>query len=141
MPPKVPSARIIADDLPGRSMSASAYDAPKRVNVIQIDLPVSTSKTVSHVIDPRTQLTPDLKQVKHGVNPTKFLQVNLRSSPVHNKAPLPHNHAKPAQHHVVAKEVSKMMGVDEALDAARQVELKAKKLTEGITVKLLYNYN
>ena len=109
MPPKVPSAKIIADDLPGYTMSASAYEVPKRVNVIQIDLPVSTSKTISHVIDPRTQLTPDLKAVKHGVNPVKFLQVNLRSAPAHKKAPLPANHAK-AEHHVVAQEVSKMMG-------------------------------
>jgi hypothetical protein len=55
-------------------MSKSAVDAPLRQDVLQIDLPVSTSKIVEHSIDPRTQLEPDLKAVIHGVAPVKFLQ-------------------------------------------------------------------
>jgi len=47
--PKAPVAkpvdRIIANDLPARSFSASSFDLPARKNVIQINLPNSVTKT------------------------------------------------------------------------------------------------
>jgi len=125
-------------------MSASAYDPPKRINVIQVDLPTSTTKNIEHTIDPRTQITPDLKLTSHGINPvkTKFLQVEVRPEPVHSKAPLPKDHAKAKEHHPAAVAVAEHMGTEEALEAARHVEMTAKKLSEGITVTIyLFYYN
>jgi hypothetical protein len=40
--------RIIANDLPAKTMSASSFDLPKRKNVIQINLPDSTTKTTDY---------------------------------------------------------------------------------------------
>jgi hypothetical protein len=40
--------RIIANDLPGKTMSASSFDLPKRKDVLQINLPQSTTKTTSY---------------------------------------------------------------------------------------------
>ena len=71
-PTVIPKRKVIADPLPDTTYSASAYDPPKRVNVIQIDLPVSTSKHVQYEIDPRTQLAPNVKgNTFHGIDPEK----------------------------------------------------------------------
>jgi hypothetical protein len=106
-----PLPRVIANDLPPKTQSESALDIPKRQNVVQIDLPVSTTKTVSHSIDPRVQLAPDLTPKSHGIEPvkTKFIQVQEAKKP-------------------------KTATVQEALNIAKSVELQAKKLTESVEV-------
>ena len=48
--------RIIANELPPRTISPSSYDYPKRQNVIQITLPQSTMKTVTTATDPNNQM-------------------------------------------------------------------------------------
>ena len=67
--PKVEQRRIIANELPARTISPSSYDYPKRKDVIQITLPTSTMKTVEYVTDPNNQMvkvpTGDLY---HGIN-------------------------------------------------------------------------
>jgi len=40
--------RIIANELPGKTMSASSFDLPKRGDVLQINLPQSTTKTTNY---------------------------------------------------------------------------------------------
>ena len=40
--------RVIANDLPGKTMSASSFDLPKRKDVLQINLPQSTTKTTTY---------------------------------------------------------------------------------------------
>lgn len=52
-------------------------------------------------------------------------------------APLPPNHAKPKVHSELTHKVVSKTGTDDALESARKVELKAKKLAEGINVFIL----
>jgi len=85
-------------------MSESKYDLPKRQNVIQVELPLSRTKTVDYEIDPTKQIVPDLKPKNHGMNMTKFLEVKATPE------------------------------INDALKQAQAVENKAKKLSESIVV-------
>jgi len=73
--------RIISDDLPATTYSTTVGDLPDRKNVLQVQLPTSTTKTTEHTIDPRTQLPPNLTPQHHGLEPTKFLQAKEKSLP------------------------------------------------------------
>jgi len=113
VPPQKIGRRIIPDDLPPNTLTKTQWEteAPLRKNVIQINLPTSTTKTIEHVIDPRIQLKPDLKHVLHGVEPVKnanFLQLKLNSKPNENRD------------HIIEKN-------NEALEIAKDVDSKAQK--------------
>jgi len=146
-PPAPKVRKIIADNLPDHTFSASVYDPPKRKNVIQIGLPTSTTKDIQYEIDPRTQLTPNVNgNTFHGIDPERpvkhgmFLQ---KSEVVHpavlgkskNTPPVakPKHHKKSAKQHRTDHLMSNLTG--EALEASRKVELGAKKMSEGIEVK------
>jgi len=79
--PEKKEIRIIADDLPPSSYSANSGDLPSRKGVLQVTIPTSTTKTVEHTIDPRTQLPPNLTKQAHGLEPTGFLQAKEKSLP------------------------------------------------------------
>ena len=50
--------RIIANDLPPRTITPSSFDYPKRENVIQVDLPQGTRKIISYEKDPNNLMKP-----------------------------------------------------------------------------------
>ena len=50
--------RIIANDLPSRTLSISSFDNPKRKDVIQVDLPYSTRKVIEYEKDPNNLMRP-----------------------------------------------------------------------------------
>lgn len=141
-----PQKRIIADELPATTVSKSVYDLPQRKNVIQIDLPVSTSKTINYEIDPRTQLEPDVKGTKfHGIDPEKptkhgvFLQkseTEVIPLGMDKKSP-PIQKPKQEKKSANQKKADAHMGnaTKDALEAAKQVEQKAKKMAESIDAK------
>ncbi len=127
--------RIIADDFSPNTNSHSNYDIPQRKHVIQIDVPTSTKKIIEHTIDPRLQLTPDLKNKFHG---TKFLEVKSKPTPEVKKAALPKNQAKPKEHHELTKKVVHSTSAEEVLHAAQDIERRAEKLSKGINVYNLF---
>jgi len=118
-------------------------DIPLRKHVIQVDVPVSTTKITSFEIDPRIQIAPDLKKQLHGINPVieqkkspAFLQESEKPAKVHEKVPLPENYAEPKRQNpdsglILAHD---KINPQEALETAKAVELKAKELTESIVV-------
>ncbi len=115
-------------------------DIPKRQHVIQIDVPVSRKKTIDETIDPRKQIPADLHPKLHGINPVKktFLQkTDAEILPHPGSAPLPKNNAKPKKHHKATKKIVKDIKANDVLAAARDVELKAAKLTKGIHVSII----
>lgn len=57
--------RIIANDLPGKTMSASTFDLPKRKDVLQINLPESTTKTTSYSYNAYTTPTAVVNNLRH----------------------------------------------------------------------------
>lgn len=102
---------------------------------------MSRKKTIEHTIDPRKQITPDLKGVRHGIenaNHKTFLQTNdkVKPEPIFARAPLPKNNAQPTKHADLTKQTVKRTNAQDALEEARHVELTAKKLSEGMTVNL-----
>jgi hypothetical protein len=129
-----PLPRIIADDLPATTMTKTAMDIPIRKNVLQIDVPISKTKTIEHTIDPKTQLKPDLKSVKHGLEPAhkKFIQVS--EHPVSEEKPL-HPKSQPEKHHEHHPKNKTPNHVTEALEVTQNVEKRAKALTESIEKK------
>lgn len=132
---KPPGPRVIADDLPGTTFSKSVYELPQRKNVIQIDVPVSKTKTIESSYDPRLVLAPDTKQVMHGLNQDVEKKAFLQIKSAPTTAPVVKKEvAKPVEHSEATKEAVSKTGASEALEAARKVEEKAKKLTEGIVV-------
>jgi len=133
--------RIIADDLPATTLSESVYDPPKRKNVIQIQLPTSVTKTVNYEIDPRTQLPPNVKgNTFHGIEPEKpvkhgmFIEKNTKVIPLGKSKntppnPKPKRVGPPTQNDIRLSNLTA-----EALEKAKEVEKRAKKLSEGIVV-------
>lgn len=51
--PERPVSRIIADEFPGKTYSKSVYDMPLKSEVLGVNLPQSTTRTVETSIDPR----------------------------------------------------------------------------------------
>jgi len=140
-----PKRRIIADLIPPPTLSASVLDPPKRVNVIQIDLPTSTKKEIHYEIDPRTQLAPDVKgSTFHGIEPERPVRhgvfLEKKESIEHptvlgkSKNTPPTQKPKPVKKTEAQKRVDGKMSniTGEALEKARAVELQAKKLSESI---------
>jgi len=112
-------------------MSESKYELPKRQNVIQVELPLSRTKTVDYEIDPTKQIVPDLKPKNHGMNMTKFLEVKATPGP---KIAIPSKKNKEQKGHPQANRVVATLGINDALKLAQAVEKKAKKLSESIVV-------
>lgn len=148
---KKPAPRIIADNLPPRTYSASAVDIPKRENVIQIDLPTSSSKVTQFSIDPRTQIEPNVEgNVYHGLNPElptthgTFLETSNRTHKSrksrqvnHDKKKISHNH-KMKQLKKETHRMKETLGddihdeVNEAIQNSIRVEKYSDKLMKSI---------
>jgi len=69
---KVESKKIIANELPRRTLSESSFDIPKREDVVQITLPQSSMKSVESVYDPNNRMkiipTSPTGTLYHGIN-------------------------------------------------------------------------
>ena len=115
--PKVKKTKIIAKDLPAATVSGTSFDLPKRKDVVQIDLPVSRTKTIQYETDPKkknaylgkTSYFGSKRMIKpKEVALKRFLQIELSPD---------------------------MIGTvkDDALNAARTAESKAAELSGLIT--------
>jgi len=60
--------RVIASDLPGTTMSGSSFDLPPRKNVLQIDIPNSTTKTTTYSYNSAAGHAPNLSLTSHGID-------------------------------------------------------------------------
>jgi len=90
-PPAIKLDRIIASDLPGVTTEASRFDMPSRKNVIQVDIPQSSTKTTEFAYN--AQAHPDAnpmerRAVFHGINTVvektlhgRFLEVDTTYAP------------------------------------------------------------
>lgn len=89
--PSESSSRIIANEIPSPSLSESIhYDYPKRKDVVQVNLPVSSTKIETSHIAPRYPLKVPVETTNelllHGtVFPTMFLEKKLKKGDVEKK--------------------------------------------------------
>jgi len=92
--PKVEEKRILANDLPDRTLSETSFDIPKRRDVVQVTLPTSRRKVIETLRDPRNLMKPvPVSHERINVIPEweRFMQV----IPEHAEAV---EHAKHAEH-------------------------------------------
>ena len=85
--PKFEKKRIIAIDLPPRTISPNSFDFPKRKDVIQVEIPTSTTKIVTWEKDPLNFMRPlDSLKVAPGMKSVKtvsFLQIDPAAAQKH----------------------------------------------------------
>lgn len=146
MPKPELAPRIIADELPPVTYSRSSFDMPMRRDVLQADIPISTTRTIETNIDPRF---PPKKQVQvvrgtlyHGTGSTdekvihgipSFLQKKAKKTTTHSKHKSQskhkaHSHAHAKAHsHSHAKSHAKAHSHSHAKSHAKaKVETQAK---------------
>jgi hypothetical protein len=151
--------RVIAGDLAGPATSNSAFDLPDKKNVLQINIPDSTSKKISYqynanlnVQDPNMRLefhgTESIrKPIYHG----KFIEMDSEIKPMDKKAlkkaaelekkkKAQEKKAKKAAKKKLAKRIKNVneksfkKAKDEALEIAKKVEKTAGDLSKKIHV-------
>ena len=151
--------RVIAGDIAGPTTSKSVFDLPSRKNVLQIDMPVSTTKNISyHYNAQRNIQKPNMKLQFHGTESVKskvyhgkFLELNTKVSPADkNKIKLAmakkkakkaaEKKAKKAAKKKLAKRVKNVsqksfkQAKDEALKIAKHVENASGALSKKVHV-------
>ena len=99
--PRIKQRRIIANDLPPRTITPSSFDYPKRKDVIQVELPQSTTKIIDFELDPNNLMKPlsnnygNSLKIKPGMKQIGFLQIDPEALNEHLKGAL--NHAETAE--------------------------------------------
>lgn len=115
--------RIIANNLPGKTLSASTYDLPARKNVLQINLPNSTTKTTHLAYNAYT--TPpssfnNLRASLHGIDTVSKKELHGRFLEIEKPTGSMSQVTKDSQ---------------AAIKQLKQVEVAAAKLAASITPK------
>lgn len=143
--------RVIAGDLAGPSTSKSVFDLPDRKNVLQVQIPDSTTKTISyHYNSNRNIQPPNLKLTLHGTESVKrktyhgkFLEVSSSVKPVsktQKAKKAAEKRAKKAAKKKLAKRIKNVneksfkKAKDEALKIAKDVEKTAGGLLTKVHV-------
>jgi hypothetical protein len=111
--------RIIADDLPSVTYSQSSFDMPRRKDVIQVDIPQATIKTVEEHEDPRFEKKRPVERV-HGV----LYHGTGSSDP---KVVTSHSFKQVDKAKLLRKE-----GVSHALNAERKADSVIEQITNNI---------
>jgi hypothetical protein len=136
--PQSQGSRVIASELPGKTYSASSFDLPDRKNVIQINLPNSTTKTSQLSYNAYTTQTSkfnNLKATLHGISSDldkpvyhgRFIQTE-NSDKNHNEE------MKKSDEKDINKIVKDVkVASNDALTQAKKVENKAKNLAASVT--------
>lgn len=153
--------RILPNDLPPVTYSPSSFDLPMRKDVVQVDIPPATIRTVEENIDPRnppkrpvTKVSGTLyhgtgstdEKVVHGFPPS-FIQKNSKRSLSHSKSKSKNKHKSRFHHkshkhtlhcvHNIKAEVPEVK--NNALSHASAAEGEATHMLNRITNNLNHN--
>lgn len=141
--------RVIASNLAGASTSTSVFDLPERKNVLQIDIPTSTTKNISYNYNSQRNVQePNLKLQFHGTESVskrtyhgKFIELKTNVKPADKaKARKATKKAKQAAKRKLAKRVENVTeesfkkAKDEALTIAKNVENTAGALVTKVHI-------
>jgi len=119
-------SRIIASELPSPSKSGTSFDLPARKNVLQIDIPSSTTQTTTYSYNASTQKEPNMKLQFHGIEPVK---PTFHGKFIELKSEV--KESKPS------KKVFKKVENDLDFNKAKEDTLKTAKKVENIATTLL----
>lgn len=151
--------RVIAGGLAGPSTSTSVFDLPDKKNVLQIDVPDSTTKNISYKYNAQRNVhKPNLKLQFHGTESVKkkayhgkFIELDSNVSPAKKKKILKaiakkeakkakKDAKKKAEKKKMAKRVKNVNGKtfrkakDDALKIAKKVEATAGPLAKKVHI-------
>jgi len=114
-PPASKADRIFASDMAGNTMSGSSFDLPPRKNVLQIDIPSSTTKTTTYSYNSASGHAPNLGLSLHGTG-----TIGSRSL---------HGRFLEVEKEEEQWDAQTQKATNEALSQAKQIEATATALT------------
>jgi hypothetical protein len=140
--------RVIASNLAGPSTSASVFDLPDRKNVLQIDVPTSTTKNISYNYNSQRNIQePNLKLQFHGTESVskktyhgKFIELKTKIRPSDKAKARKAKKAKLAAKKKLAKRVNNVTeqsfkkAKDEALKIAKHIEKTTGALVSKVHI-------
>jgi len=120
--------RVIAGNIAGPSTSKSVFDLPDRKNVLQIDIPDSTTKNISYKFNAQRNIQkPNLKLEFHGTE-------SVKRKTYHGKFIELDAHVKPSEKEKIKKAIAKKK-------AKKAAAKKAKKAAKKKLAKRVKNVN
>ena len=142
--------RLIAGEIAGPTTSKSVFDLPDRKNVLQVDIPDSTTKNISYEYNAqRNTHAPNLKLTFHGTEsvkrPTyhgKFIELEAKVKPINKKAAKKAKKAAKKAKKVAKKKLAKRVNnVDEksfkkSKDEALKIAKNVEKTSGGLLTKV-----